>query len=57
MSRVSELRAEMGLPLIEPSDMARFIEAAFDDVTKAILFVKARHSDVVIITRVHLDAR
>jgi acetyl esterase/lipase len=45
MSRVSVLRAEMSLPPIEPSDMARFMEAAFDDVTKAILFVKARHSD------------
>ena len=25
------MRAEMGLPPIEPSDMARFMEAAFDE--------------------------
>jgi acetyl esterase/lipase len=43
MSRVSVLRTEMGLPPIEPSDMARFMEAAFDDVTDAVRFVKANH--------------
>jgi acetyl esterase/lipase len=45
MSRVTVLRSEMGLPPIEPSDMARFMEAAFDDVTQAIRFVKAHHFD------------
>jgi len=45
MSRVSVMRAEMGLPPIEPSDMARFMEAAFDDVAEAVRFVKARHGD------------
>src|SRR5258705_11408410 len=45
MSRVSVMRAEMGLPPIEPSDMARFMEAAFDDVAEAVRFVKARHVD------------
>jgi len=35
----------MGLPPIEPSDMARFMEAAFDDVAEAVRFVKARHGD------------
>jgi len=39
------MRAEMGLPPIEPSDMARFMEAAFDDVAEAVRFVKARHVD------------
>jgi acetyl esterase/lipase len=45
MSRVSVMRAEMGLPPIEPSDMARFMEAAFDDVAEAVRFVKGRHVD------------
>ena len=45
MSRVSFMRAEMGLPPIEPSDMARFMEAGFDDVTEAVRFVKAHHGD------------
>src|SRR5258705_10853152 len=45
MSRVSVMRAEMGLPPIEPSDMARFMEAAFDDVAEAVRFVKARRGD------------
>jgi acetyl esterase/lipase len=45
MSRVSVMRAKMGLPPIEPSDMARFMEAAFDDVAEAVRFVKARHVD------------
>jgi len=45
MSRVSVLRAEMSLPPIEPRDMARFMEAAFDDVTGAVRFVKAHHGD------------
>jgi dienelactone hydrolase len=39
------MRAEMGLPPIEPSDMARFMEAAFDDVAEAVRFVEARHGD------------
>jgi predicted esterase len=41
MSRVSALRAEMGQPPLEPREMARVMEAAFDDVTEAIRFVKA----------------
>jgi acetyl esterase/lipase len=45
MSRVSFVRAEMGLPPIEPSDMARFMEAGFDDVTEAVRFIKAHHGD------------
>lgn len=45
MSRVSVLRQEMGLPPIEPREMARFMEAAFDDVAEAILFVKAHHRE------------
>jgi acetyl esterase/lipase len=45
MSRVSVLRAEMGLTPIEPSDMARFMEAAFDDFTEAVRFVKAHHGE------------
>ena len=45
MSRVSVVRAELGLPAIEPSDMARFMEAAFDDVTEAVRFIKAHHGD------------
>src|SRR2546428_11677275 len=45
MSRASVLRAEMSLPPIEPRDMARFMEAAFDDVTGAVRFVKAHHGD------------
>jgi acetyl esterase/lipase len=45
MSRVRVVRAEMGLPPIEPSDMARFMEAAFNDVAEAIRFVKAQHGD------------
>jgi acetyl esterase/lipase len=45
MSRVSFMRAEMGLPPIEPSDMARFMEAGFDDVAEAVRFIKAHHGD------------
>ena len=48
MSRVSVLRAEMGLPPIEPLDMASIMEAAFDDVGEAIRFVKAHSSDYAI---------
>ncbi len=48
MSRISVLRAEMGLPPIEPRDMARAMEAAFDDVTEAVRFVKAHHTDYCI---------
>jgi acetyl esterase/lipase len=43
MSRVSVLRAEMNLLPIEPCEMARFMEAAFDDVTEAVRFIKAHH--------------
>ena len=35
MSRVSALRAEMGLPSIEPSEMARFMEVSFEDMAEA----------------------
>lgn len=45
MSRVDVVRAEMGLSPIEPSDMARVMEAAVDDVTEAVRFVKAHHGD------------
>jgi acetyl esterase/lipase len=45
MSRVDVVRAEMGLPPIAPSDMARFMEAAVDDVAKAVRFVKTHHGD------------
>jgi acetyl esterase/lipase len=45
MSRVTVVRAEMGLPPLNPSDMARFMESAFDDVSDAIRFVKAHHAD------------
>lgn len=45
MSRVDVVRAEMGLPPIEPSDMARCMEAAFDDVAEAVRFVKTHHGD------------
>ncbi|QRM36122.1 alpha/beta hydrolase [Microvirga sp. VF16] len=45
MSRVSALRAEMGLPSIKPSEMARFMEAAFEDVAEAVRWVKAHHQD------------
>ena len=45
MSRVDVVRAEMGLPPIEPSDMARVMEAAVDDVTEAVRFVKTHHGD------------
>lgn len=45
MSRVSAVRAEMGLPPIEPSEMARFMEAAFEDLAEAVRWVKAHHQD------------
>lgn len=45
MSRVDVVRAEMGLPPIAPSDMARVMEAAIDDVSEAVRFVKAHHRD------------
>lgn len=45
MSRVSVVRAEMGLPPIGPRDMAQCMEAAFDDVTEAVRFVKTHHGD------------
>jgi acetyl esterase/lipase len=45
MSRVDVVRAEMGLPPIEPRDMARVMGAAIDDVTAAVRFVKAHHGD------------
>jgi dienelactone hydrolase len=45
MSRVSALRAELGLPPIEPREMARFMEAAFDDLAAAVMWVKAHHQD------------
>jgi len=45
MSRVDVVRAEMDLPPIEPSDMARCMEASFDDVSEAVGFVKAHHGD------------
>jgi len=45
MSRVDVVRAEMGLPPIAPTDMARVMEAAVDDVTDAVRFVKAHHGD------------
>lgn len=45
MSRVDVVRAEMGLPPIEASDMARFMEAAVDDVADAVRFVKTHHGD------------
>ena len=45
MSRVDVVRAEMGLPPIAPSDMARVMEAAVDDVTDAVRFVKMHHGD------------
>jgi len=45
MSRVDVVRAEMGLPPIAPSDMARVMEAAVDDVTDAVRFVKTHHGD------------
>jgi acetyl esterase/lipase len=45
MSRVSFVRAEMGLARIEPRDMARYMEAGFDDVVEAVRFVKAHHGD------------
>ena len=45
MSRVDVVRAEMGLPPIEPRDMARFMEAAVDDVAAAVRFVKTHHGD------------
>jgi acetyl esterase/lipase len=48
MSRISVLRAEMGLPPIEPRDMARAMEAAFDDMTEAVSFVKAHHTEYCI---------
>jgi len=43
MSRVDVVRAEMGLPPIGASDMARFMEAAVDDVADAVRFVKTHH--------------
>ncbi|HEX2137397.1 MAG TPA: alpha/beta hydrolase [Microvirga sp.] len=46
MSRVSALRAEMGLPSIEPSEMARVMEAAFEDLAAAVRWVKAHHQDL-----------
>ncbi|SEP06946.1 Alpha/beta hydrolase family protein [Rhodospirillales bacterium URHD0017] len=45
MSRVDVVRAEMGLPPIGPSDMARVMEAAVDDVADAVRFVKTHHGD------------
>jgi acetyl esterase/lipase len=45
MSRVDVVRAEMGLPPLEPRDMARVMEAAVDDVTEAVRFVQAHHGD------------
>lgn len=45
MSRVDVVRGEMGLPPIAPSDMARFMEAAVDDVADAVRFVKTHHDD------------
>ena len=45
MSRVSALRAEMGLPSIEPSEMARFMEVSFEDMAEAVRWVKAHHQD------------
>ena len=45
MSRVDVVRAEIGLSPIEPRDMARVMEAAVDDVTEAVRFVKAHHGD------------
>jgi acetyl esterase/lipase len=45
MSRVDVVRAEMGLPPIAPSDLARVMEAAVDDVTDAVRFVKTHHGD------------
>jgi hypothetical protein len=35
----------MGLPPIEPSEMARFMEAAFEDHAEAVRWVKAHHQD------------
>jgi acetyl esterase/lipase len=45
MSRVTTLRSEMGLPPMEPRDMARIMEAAFDDFTEAVRFIKTHHGD------------
>jgi hypothetical protein len=45
MSRVSVMRAEMGLAADRAERMARFMEAAFDDVAEAVRFVEARHGD------------
>ena len=45
MSRVDVVRAEMGLPPIEPRDMARVMDAAIDDVTASVRFVKTHHGD------------
>ena len=45
MSRVDVVRAEMGLSPLAPSDMARVMEAAVDDVTEAVRFVKEHHAD------------
>lgn len=45
MSRVSFIRAEMDLPPIEPSDMARFMEAGFDDIAEAVHFIETHHGD------------
>jgi len=45
MSRVKALRAEMGLPAIEPSEMARFMEAAFEDLAEAVRWIKTQHQD------------
>jgi acetyl esterase/lipase len=45
MSRVDVVRAEMGLPPIAPHDMARVMEAAINDVSEAVRFVKTHHGD------------
>jgi dienelactone hydrolase len=48
MSRVSALRAEMGLPPIAPREMARIMEAAFEDLAEAVRWVKAHHHELSI---------
>ena len=45
VSRANIVRTELGLPAIEPSEMAQFMESAFDDVTEAVRFIKAHHGD------------
>jgi acetyl esterase/lipase len=45
VSRANIVRTELGLPVIEPREMAQFMESAFDDVTEAVRFIKAHHGD------------